>query len=63
MKKDIRMQKLIAFQKNEMTEHIVYSAFAKRASGENKRILEQIATDELRHYHQFKRFTGIDHEL
>lgn len=54
------MQKLIAFQRNEVTEHIVYSAFAKRATGENKRILEQIATDELRHYHQFKRFTGID---
>ncbi|MBI4977135.1 MAG: rubrerythrin family protein [Spirochaetes bacterium] len=60
MKKDIRKKLLLAFQRNEITEHTVYSAFARRAKGKNREVLERIAGDELRHYHQFKRYTGVD---
>lgn len=49
---------LLKFQRNEITEHLVYRNLAKKASGENKKILEEIAADELRHYNEWKKFTG-----
>lgn len=52
--------RLLAFQRNEITEHHVYAAFARNASGANHDFLEQIAADELKHYDQFKAFTGCD---
>ncbi len=54
-------QQLLAFQKSEITEHHVYKRLARRLkSGENARILEEIAADELRHYQTWKRYTGQD---
>ncbi len=45
-------KKIMYLQKGEITEHYVYKHIAKRTKNpENKKILEQIAQDELRHYH------------
>jgi VIT1/CCC1 family predicted Fe2+/Mn2+ transporter len=59
---DNTRRRLLAFQRNEVTEHHVYTRFARRAKGANREILEQIAGDEMRHYGQFKAFTGCDVE-
>jgi len=54
-------EKLLVYQKNELNEHHVYIKLAKRAkSSENRRILEEIADDELRHYHQWQKHTQQD---
>jgi VIT1/CCC1 family predicted Fe2+/Mn2+ transporter len=53
-------QRLMAFQRNEITEHHVYAAFARAAQGSNRDLLERIAADEMKHYHQFRRFTGCE---
>jgi VIT1/CCC1 family predicted Fe2+/Mn2+ transporter len=49
---------LLAFQRNEITEHHVYRALARRATGRNREVLERIAADEYRHYRQFQALTG-----
>ena len=53
-------KKLLAFQRNEITEHNVYLAYARRAKGKNREILNRIAADELKHYHQFIKYTGAE---
>jgi VIT1/CCC1 family predicted Fe2+/Mn2+ transporter len=54
-------QKLLAYQKNEITEHHIYRRLAGIVpSAENRRILEEIANDELRHYGQWQRYTQQD---
>ncbi len=48
-------------QKAEITEHFVYRYLASISSTkENKKILNQIADDELRHYHIWKNITHQD---
>jgi VIT1/CCC1 family predicted Fe2+/Mn2+ transporter len=55
------MNKLILqFQKNEITEHLVYRNMAKASRGKNRKVLEDISRDELKHYHHFKKITGRD---
>ncbi len=49
---------IIEFQKNEITEHIFYDILAKKAKGENAKILMKISRDELRHYHEWKKYSG-----
>lgn len=52
-------QQLLAFQENEITEYHIYRRLADRIdSPENQRILQDIADDEMRHYHQWKEYTG-----
>jgi VIT1/CCC1 family predicted Fe2+/Mn2+ transporter len=52
-------QRLMTFQRIEITEHYIYRRLAKVIrSVENQHILEQIAQDELRHYHDWKQYTG-----
>ncbi len=53
-------KKLLKYQRNEITEHHVYLNLAKKAKGRNAVILKEIAADELRHYHQFREYTGQD---
>jgi len=53
-------KKVLAFQRNEITEHMVYNALSKRAKGENKRLLKKISEDELRHYGEWRNYTGRD---
>ncbi len=54
-------QKMLRFQRVEITEHHIYLLLAKSAHPiENRQVLETIAGDELRHYHDWKGFTGQD---
>jgi VIT1/CCC1 family predicted Fe2+/Mn2+ transporter len=51
-------QPLLLFQKNEITEHHIYRWLAKAIkSSENRKVLENIAEDELHHYHLWQRYT------
>lgn len=52
-------KKLFSFQENEITEYHIYRRLARAASsGENRKTLERIASDELRHHDRWKRYTG-----
>ncbi len=52
-------QKLLTFQKVEITENHIYSRLAGTVkSPENRKVLEKIAADEMRHYEQWRRYTG-----
>lgn len=54
-------RKIIAFQKNEITEYHIYGRLARgMPTGENRRILEKIALDERRHHDEWKRYTGFE---
>ena len=54
---DLR-QMLLKFQRNEITEYHIYKRLAKSIkSPENQQILEEIADDELKHYHLWKGYT------
>jgi VIT1/CCC1 family predicted Fe2+/Mn2+ transporter len=53
--------KLLIFQRNEITEYHIYIRLARIVKGEhNRTILNDIAEDELRHYHIWKKHTGCD---
>jgi VIT1/CCC1 family predicted Fe2+/Mn2+ transporter len=50
---------LLVFQRNEITEYHIYTRLARIVKGkQNREILENIAQDELRHYHMWKEYTG-----
>ncbi len=51
-------ERILQFQKNEITEYHIYKFLAKRARGNNREVLEKIAEDELAHYHKWKELTG-----
>jgi len=52
---------LLAAQKNEITEYNIYTRIAATLPREeNRKIIEQIAADELRHYNEWKSFTKQD---
>lgn len=54
-------QQVLAFQRDEISEHHIYRRLARSIQpGENRRILEKIAGDELRHYQGWKRYSGQD---
>jgi VIT1/CCC1 family predicted Fe2+/Mn2+ transporter len=56
-------KKLLAFQRNEITEHHIYKKLAAKLSApENRQVLETIADDELRHYNQWRTHTRQDVE-
>ena len=53
--------KILIYQKNEITEYHIYSKLAKRVKGENnKKTLEKIAADELKHYNIWKLYTNTE---
>jgi VIT1/CCC1 family predicted Fe2+/Mn2+ transporter len=55
---EVRRQ-LLVFQRIELTEHHIYRRLAASIkSGENARVLEQIAADELRHAQEWQKLTG-----
>lgn len=57
---DIR-EKLLVYQKNEITEHHIYKMLAKAVkSPGNRRVLEEIAHDELEHYRVWRTHTEQD---
>jgi len=54
-------QRLLVFQRNEITEHHIYKRLASfTKSPENQEILNRIAADELKHYHGWKSYTRQD---
>jgi VIT1/CCC1 family predicted Fe2+/Mn2+ transporter len=56
-------QQLLVFQRLEITEHHIYQRIAQAIDTEdNRKVLEKIAQDELRHYQDWKRYTGEDVE-
>lgn len=53
---------LYNFQKNEISEHVIYLRLCKMVKGHhNHAALKKIADDELRHYHVYKTYTH--HEI
>lgn len=52
--------RILNSQQNEITEHIIYKKLAEQATGNNKRILEKISSEEMEHYKFFKKFTSQD---
>lgn len=54
---------LLVYQRNEITEHHIYQRLAGAIkSPENRRVLEKIADDELRHYRAWRSYTQQDVE-
>ena len=52
-------EKLFTAQRNEITEHIIYSKLAKSSKNpHNRKLLEGFSQDELRHYGIWKRYTN-----
>jgi len=55
---------LIAYQRDEITEHHIYTRLAQAVrSPENRQVLERIATDELRHSRYWHEYTGVEVRL
>ena len=53
------LQALLAFQRNEATEHLIYAELARLEKDKaNREVLKRISADELRHYHEWKKHTG-----
>jgi len=44
------LQKLLVFQRNEITEYRVYRGLARLARGKNAEVLGRLAEEELKHY-------------
>ncbi|MGD2105465.1 MAG: VIT1/CCC1 family protein, partial [Anaerolineae bacterium] len=54
-------EKLLTYQRDEITEHYIYEKLAAAIdSPNNSRILREIAEDELRHYHDWREYTQQD---
>ena len=54
-------QKLLTYQQVEITEHHIYRNLARTTDhAENCKVLDTIADDELRHYQDWKKYTGQD---
>jgi len=51
---------VLQFQRNEITEAQVYGFLSKLAKGKNKEVLNQIRSDELRHYQMWREISGQD---
>ncbi len=60
MQTEIPMGKFLeTFQRIEITEHLIYNNLAKVVKNpENRKVLEKIAADELRHSQDWKKYTG-----
>ncbi|MDD5453039.1 MAG: VIT1/CCC1 transporter family protein [Candidatus Bipolaricaulis sp.] len=51
------VEKLLVFQRNEITEHHVYRGLARLAKGQNAAVLERLAEEELGHYRSLASYT------
>jgi len=51
---------ILRFQKNEITEHFVYRNLAVFVKEKNRKVMESMSADELKHYHAFRKYTGVD---
>ncbi|MBD3271101.1 MAG: rubrerythrin family protein, partial [Elusimicrobia bacterium] len=59
---DTKLKKTIEnFQKNELTEHLSYEMLARHSKIEsNRKVLQDIAAEELKHYNFWKHYSGIE---
>jgi rubrerythrin len=59
---DEKVEKIILnAQRNEITEHLIYERLAQSIKDlQNKKVLKQISSDELKHYNFWKEFTHKD---
>ena len=48
------------FQRNEITEYHIYKRLAKKVKGDNARVLDDIAEDELKHYNFWKTYSQTE---
>jgi VIT1/CCC1 family predicted Fe2+/Mn2+ transporter len=56
-------ERLLVYQKNEITEHHIYQRLARTIeSPENRQVLEKIGADEFRHYRAWRGYTQQDVE-
>ena len=54
-------EQLLVYQKNEITEHHIYNRLARAIKAlENRRVLEKVGDDELRHYRVWRSYTKQD---
>lgn len=61
MNETVLLKKISSYQKKEITEHFIYKKLALKEKNENnKKVLEAISKDELRHYNIWKKFTKKD---
>ncbi|HKI89397.1 MAG TPA: ferritin family protein [Draconibacterium sp.] len=52
-------KQIIQAQRNEVTEYHIYKRLARKAKNEhNRKVLNDIAEDELRHYKIWMKYTG-----
>ncbi|MEM2131219.1 MAG: VIT1/CCC1 family protein [Candidatus Woesearchaeota archaeon] len=54
------MELILKAQKNEITEHFIYLNLSKKSNNENKKTLEKLASDELKHYNILKKHSNKD---
>jgi len=54
------MKKILEFQRNELTEHLFYKALSEKVKDRNSELLKKISEDELRHYKEWKEYSGVD---
>lgn len=55
------IKEFLSFQKNEITESIVYNRLAAiEKDSNNRKIMQQIAHEEMQHYEVLKQYTGTD---
>ena len=58
------LKKLIAFQKNELTEHHIYQRLARMVPNPtNQEILKKISAEELYHYRVYRKYTQNDSSI
>lgn len=56
-----QLKQIKFLQQRELTDHELYLKLAKRQKDEhNREIMKRIAQDELRHYHFWKKLSGVD---
>lgn len=53
-------RKILLFQREELTEYLVYKELARASKRENKKVFLRISEDEKRHYDEWKKYTGED---
>jgi vacuolar iron transporter family protein len=59
--RDFETREAVDLQRNELTDHYIYKNLAGRITGvRNRRIMAQIADDEMRHYSIWKNYTQKD---
>ncbi|MFW6026918.1 MAG: VIT1/CCC1 transporter family protein [Candidatus Woesearchaeota archaeon] len=60
MGEKISKEKILKQQKSEITEYYIYKRLAEISNKNNKKILEKISEDELKHYNKWRKVTKQD---